>query len=93
MTDLFITLISIPFVLFLPGLLLSFVFFSKKEIDILERIALSIALSLAVVPLVVFYTNLIGIQITQLSVIAQIIGIMLVTLGVLFIKRRKTKAI
>ena len=45
------------FVLFLPGYVWSFVFFKKEDIDIIERIALSFGLSIAIVPLIVFYLN------------------------------------
>jgi len=45
------------YVLFLPGLVWSFVFFNKKEIDWIERIALSFGLSIALVPLSVFWMN------------------------------------
>jgi len=45
------------FVLFIPGLFWSFVFFGKGEIDIIERIALSFGLSIALVPLAVFWLN------------------------------------
>jgi hypothetical protein len=51
-------------VLFLPGFALSFNFFKPGEIDSLERLALSIALSIAVVPLVVFYLNLVGVDVS-----------------------------
>jgi hypothetical protein len=56
------------YVLFLPGFILSYNFFDKKEIDALERIALSFGLSIAVVPLLVFYLNLIGMKINTLNV-------------------------
>jgi hypothetical protein len=56
------------FVLFVPGFSLSYAFFGSKEIDVLERIALSFALSIAVVPLIVFYLNLAGMRISALSV-------------------------
>ena len=46
------------YVLFLPGYWTSISFFDKKEIDRLERFALSFALSISVVPLFTFYTNL-----------------------------------
>ena len=39
------------FVLFLPGLLLTEAFFDRQDIDILERIAMSFALSVSIVPL------------------------------------------
>ena len=56
------------FVLFLPGFSLSYAFFKKKEIDMIERVALSFGLSIAVVPLLVFYFNwLFGIKINALN--------------------------
>ncbi|MCA9486765.1 MAG: DUF1616 domain-containing protein [Candidatus Woesearchaeota archaeon] len=55
------------FVLFFPGFFISMLFF--KDCDILEKIALSFALSIALVPLVVFYLNfLFGLRITMLSI-------------------------
>lgn len=74
------------FVLFLPGFTISFVFFSKGKIDLIERIALSFALSIAVIPLIVFYTNLLGIPITKISVILQIIFVLAITGSILAIK-------
>lgn len=44
-------------VLFIPGFAWTFIFFNKKEIDIIERIALSFGLSIALVPLTIFYLN------------------------------------
>lgn len=58
------------FILFLPGLYLSMVFFHKDEIDMLERCALSFALSISIVPLLMFYVNLLGMPIQALSVYA-----------------------
>ena len=45
------------FILFLPGYAWSFIFFKKGKIDLIERIALSFGLSIALVPLTVFYLN------------------------------------
>jgi uncharacterized membrane protein len=78
-----------PYVLFLPGYIISFFFFKKDKIDIIERVALSFALSIAIVPLAIFYLNLIGMKINLISsilTIAFIIGISL-----LFQKRIITK--
>lgn len=79
-------IIAAIFVLFLPGFFISFIFFDFKELDALERLALSIALSLSVVPLVVFYGGLVGIHITTISVIAEILTILSVTGGILAIQ-------
>lgn len=56
------------FVLFIPGFAWSFAFFKKEEIDVIERIALSFGLSIALVPLSVFYLNyLFHIKITAVN--------------------------
>lgn len=90
--EIVLTILAAIFVLFLPGFALSLVFFSWKQIDLIERLALSFALSIAVVPLVVFYTNLLGVKITTLNVIAQVVGILLLSIGIILIKHgRKTK--
>lgn len=70
-TQLLQTMLAIPYVIFLPGLLITFIFFNNKKIDWVERIALSFALSLSIVPLIVFYTNLAGIRISQASVLGE----------------------
>ena len=89
------------YVLFLPGFVLSYLFFPKtrefdskvKEngtIDWIERIALSFALSIAVVPLVVFYLNLIGVKINLLNSFFTILGILIISLGVVYWRVRKS---
>jgi len=67
------------FVLFIPGFAWTFAFFSKDEIDIIERIALSFGLSIALVPLTVFYLNyLLHIRITAINSFAIIMIITLI---------------
>ena len=68
------------YVLFIPGFIISYIFFKKKEIDIIERIALSFALSIAIVPLVIFYLNLIGLKISELNSFLTILGIIVISL-------------
>ena len=75
-----IELLRIPigalFVLFLPGYAWSFVFFKKGDIDLIERIALSFGLSIALVPLVVFWLNgILKIRINIVNVTAVIFGL------------------
>jgi len=55
----------INILLFLPGWWITKAAFSESEIDEFERIALSFALSISVVPLMVFYLNLIGVPISE----------------------------
>ena len=83
------------YVLFLPGFIISFIFFpktnEKKEIDWLERIALSFALSIAIIPLVVFYLNLAGIRINLLNTSLIILGVIAVSLVILKFRNKHTK--
>lgn len=76
------------FVLFIPGFIISFIFFKSKQIEITERIALSFALSIAIVPLAVFYLNLIGIKINLLNSFLTIIGIIILSLLILQFKKK-----
>ena len=88
------------YVLFLPGFILSYLFFPKTKpfdtkekikgsIDWIERIALSFALSIAIVPLAVFYLNLIGVKISLLNSFLTILGIIAVSFGILYWRIRK----
>jgi uncharacterized membrane protein len=66
------------YLLFLPGYILSYVLFQKNEIGIFERVAISLATSMSIVPLVVFYGSRIGIPVSTLSVgveVGSIIGL------------------
>ncbi len=66
------------FVLFIPGFAWTFIFFGRDKIDAVERIALSFGLSIAMVPLIIFYTgNLLGVKVTFIN---SVIEILLLTL-------------
>jgi len=88
------------YVLFLPGFIISFIFFPKTKefdskdnekgaIDWIERIALSFALSIAIVPLAVFYLNLIGVKISLLNSFLTILGIIAISSGILYYKKNR----
>ena len=87
------------YVLFLPGFVLSYIFFpqtksfneenKKGAIDWIERIALSFALSIAVVPLAIFYLNLAGIKITLLNSFLTILAILAAALSFLYWRSRR----
>ena len=78
------------YVLFLPGLVWSFVFFNKKEIDWIERIALSFGLSIALVPLSVFWMNyLLKVKINLINVSIVIAILILLPSIYLLFKRRQ----
>jgi len=81
------------YVLFLPGFIITFIFFPDKiskiiKIDWIERIALSFALSIAIVPLLVFYLNLIGVKINLLNVFLTILGVIIVSISILVFKKK-----
>lgn len=78
------------FVLFLPGIILSFIFFKYKENEInwFERIVLSMVVSMAVVPFVVFFLNLTGVKTTVTSIILEILGISILGLVVIFLQKK-----
>lgn len=64
----------------------------KGSIDWIERIALSFALSIAVVPLVVFYLNLIGVKINLLNSFLTIFGIIVISVVVLVLRLKKLRS-
>lgn len=92
------------YVLFIPGFIITYIFFphtkefeekkSEKEnpkgsVDWIERIALSFALSIAIVPLAVFYLNLIGLKINTLNSFLTILGILIISAIILRVRKRK----
>lgn len=77
------------FVLLLPGFVLSHWFFGGKELDPLERFALSFALSITVVPLIVFYLNIAGVKISVWLTIAVVLGVCLVSAIGILVKSSK----
>jgi uncharacterized membrane protein len=82
-------IIGLPLVLFIPGYALSYAFFpKKKDIDLVERIALSLGLSIATIPLSVFFLNkLLKVPITVFSSLAVTLAITLI--GIIVWKKRK----
>ncbi len=77
-------------VFFVPGFAWTLVFF--KQVNILERVALSIGLSIAAVTLsILVLNNLIGIRITGLSSGLIIIVITIVPIAILYINRLRRK--
>ena len=62
------------FILLLPGLVWSFVFFNRRGVEWIERIAISFGLSIVVVTLSLFLVNrLIGVRITGFNSVMVII--------------------
>jgi uncharacterized membrane protein len=76
------------FVLFIPGFAWSYVFFLRKKIDWIERLALSFGLSIALVPLSVFWLNwLFDMRITLLNTSLTVCGLVVIA-AVLILARR-----
>lgn len=82
-------IIGLPLVLFIPGYALSYAFYpKKKDLDLMERIALSFGLSFALIPLAVFFLNkFLNIPITIYSSFSIILAISLI--GFIIWKKRK----
>ena len=59
---------GIVITLFIPGFIWTFVLFNKDDIDVLERIVLSFGISIAMIPLLIFFLHkLVGMKITALN--------------------------
>lgn len=64
------------FVLFIPGFAWTMVLFRNKIIGLIERIALSFGLSVATVPLTIFFLNrAAGVEITLINSVVAIAGL------------------
>lgn len=78
-------------VLFVPGLAWTYALFGDKEIDLIERIALSLGLSLAMVPLSLFYLyNLLGMRINLTNSVSVILLLTAAAVCVILFRRYKT---
>ena len=78
------------YILFLPGFAIVYFFFEDK--DIIEKIALSFALSIAIVPLVVFYLNyLLKLKITAFNVFLIVFAIIGITYFIATYTKKKLK--
>jgi uncharacterized membrane protein len=78
------------FVLFVPGFAWSYVFFNRGKIDLVERVALSFGLSIALVPLVVFWFNWVfHVKMSLLNTILIVLAITGVALFWLYARKRQ----
>jgi len=74
-------------ILFLPGYVITKLYL--KELDVIETITLSFALSIATVPLIVFYLNKLGMKINTLNSLLTIFGIIAIAFLIYKVKNRK----
>ena len=76
------------FMLFLPGFVLTWIFWGVKNISYLERFMLSIVLSIAIVPLIIFLLNKVGILISTLNVFIIVSVIIIIEVLILAFQKR-----
>ncbi len=76
------------FVIFVPGFAWSYIFFARKNIDWIERIALSFGLSIALIPLSVFWLNwLFNMKINLLNTSLTVCGLIIIAIVYILAKR------
>jgi uncharacterized membrane protein len=76
------------FVLLAPGLAWSYAFFARKNINGIERLALSFGLSIALVPLAVFWLNwLFDMKITLLNTSLTVTGLIVIAVALIFARK------
>ena len=76
------------FILFVPGFAWSYVFFARRNIDWIERVTLSVGLSIAVVPLAVFWFNwLFDVKITLLNTSLIVCGLTVLALACVWARK------
>lgn len=86
MMDSVVLVLISTYVLFIPGFTLSYVFFKPDDIDKTERLALSFALSVGVLPLAMFYLYTIGVAITKFSVAYTVFYLCILSLAVIYLR-------
>lgn len=68
-SDILLAIVAALWVLLLPGIVWSFVFFTKGHLDILERLMISFGLGLGLVPISLFFAAfLFAVELTILTV-------------------------
>jgi uncharacterized membrane protein len=83
-------IVGLVLVLFLPGFVATYVIFpGKKEIDEIERFALSFGLSIAIVPLMVFALSIAGIPINLVNIVLEVAILIVILLAVYFYQQPK----
>ena len=81
-------LLGFIFVFFLPGFVWTLVFFKGKQINVVERIALSFGLSIAVVTISLLSLKmLIGIKITGFNSVLIIMAVTIIPVAVYYLNK------
>ena len=83
-----VKVVGFIYILFVPGFAWSFVFFANREINWVERIALSVAISIGLMTLSVFWLNWIfNVKITEISVCLVAAGLPLIALAIVAVRK------
>ncbi len=81
-------ILGVILVFFLPGFAWTLVFFSGRQINIIERLALSFGLSIAVVTLSILALNkLVGVRITGFNSVLIILVITIIPIVIYYLKK------
>jgi len=81
-------ILGFALVFFLPGFAWTFIFFKGKSINVIERVALSFGLSMALVTLSIFALNvLFGARITGFNSVLVIIAIITIPIVLYYLNR------
>ena len=81
-------ILGVILVFFLPGFAWTLVFFSGRQINIIERLALSFGLSIAVVTLSILALNkLVGARITGFNSVLIILVIIIIPVVIYYLKK------
>lgn len=88
---------GIVLLLFIPGFLITEVAFPRnsnkesRQLDWIERVTLSFALSITVVSPVVYFSNQAGVAITTQNILFEILGLIVLLMVILAIMRLRLK--
>jgi len=91
-TEILRMILGAIFILFIPGYAMTLALFKEGELNKIERIALSFALSIATVPLALFYLNWgLGIKINLINLILIVLLIVISSLIVWRVRTNRVK--
>lgn len=83
------TVFGAIYLLLLPGYFWSHVFWKTADIEVLERLVLSLALSIVLVPLFVLSLNKLGVKINALNILIETFA--LIAISIVIINSKKIK--
>lgn len=75
-------------ILFVPGFIWSFALWSAGRLDVAERFAFSVSLSLAITPLSIFLAAVIGVKVTGMTVVLVTVVVSLAGFATALYRRR-----